>query len=177
MGLGKNENGFPVLDSLHRLETLKVHFFNSPKIGPSRLNFPLNLKKLTLCKFYLPPAEISIIAKLVKLEILKLQQVVFEREEWEVADEEFPKLKLLKLENLKLSQWRASDEAFQNLRRLVVTRCLKLEAIPLCFADLCSLERIEVKSCNQSVADSAMDIRNTQGEVYGIDYTKVSIEL
>ncbi|XP_070056732.1 putative late blight resistance protein homolog R1B-16 [Nicotiana tomentosiformis] len=113
------ENRFPVLVSLHRLETLKAHFSKFPKVGPSRLNFPLNLKKLTLCNFYLPPSEISIIAKLVNLEILKLQQVVFEREEWEVIDEEFPKLKLLKLENLELSQWSASDEAFYNLRRLV----------------------------------------------------------
>ncbi|XP_016495876.1 putative late blight resistance protein homolog R1C-3 [Nicotiana tabacum] len=176
-GWKKNENGFPVLHSLHRLETLKVHFFNFPKVGPSRLNFPMNLKKLTLSNFPLPHAEISTIAKLPNLEILKLQQVAFEREEWEVRDEDFPQLKLLKLENLKLSKWRASDEVFQSLRRLVVTRCLKLEALPLCFADLCSLEWIEVKSCNQSVADSVMAIRNTQVEDCGNDDFKVSIEL
>uniref|UniRef100_A0A1S3ZSD9 Late blight resistance protein homolog R1B-14 n=1 Tax=Nicotiana tabacum TaxID=4097 RepID=A0A1S3ZSD9_TOBAC len=157
-GWEKNENGFPVLDSLHRLETLKVHFFNFPKVGPSRLNFPLNLKKLTLCKFYLPHAEISIMAKLVNLEILKLQQVVFEREEWEVADEEFPKLKLLKLENLELSQWRASDDAFYNLRRLVLRGCSHLEAIPYCFEDIPYLEYIEVKSCSEDVINSARDI-------------------
>ncbi|KAK4371139.1 hypothetical protein RND71_010614 [Anisodus tanguticus] len=102
---GENENCSPVLDSLSQLETLKVVFTTIPEIGPSRLNFPINLKKLTLCKFPLPPVEISTIANLLDLEALKLPHVAFEMDEWEVRDNEFPKLKFLKLENLKLSKW------------------------------------------------------------------------
>ncbi|XP_060183268.1 putative late blight resistance protein homolog R1B-13 [Lycium barbarum] len=153
---GENENRFPVLDSLSQLETLNAVFTSIPKIGPSRLNFPMNLKKLTLCKFRLPLDEISIIDNLFKLEVLKLQQVAFKMDEWEVRDNEFPQLKFLELENLKLSKWIVSDKAFSFLERLVLDRCLHLEGIPNCFEDLGYLQY------NEDVADSAKHIEETR---------------
>lgn len=161
---GKNENQFPVLDSLSQLETLKVVFIGISEIGPSRLNFPKNLKKLTLCKFPLSPVEISTIAKLVNLEVLKLQQVPFEMDEWEVRNKEFSQLKFLELENLKLSKWQVSEEAFQCLEKLVLHGCLHLEAIPDCFVDLSYLRYIEVKLCSEDVADSARIIKEARVE-------------
>nr|XP_033510780.1 putative late blight resistance protein homolog R1A-3 [Nicotiana tomentosiformis] len=158
-GSGKNEKRFPELDSLSQLETLKVVFISKPEIGPSRLNFPMNLKKLTLCKFPLPPARISTIASLLNLEVLKLQQVAFEMDEWEVRDNEFPQLKFLELENLKLSKWEVSEEAFCCLEKLVLHGCSHLEAIPDCFEDQGYLQYIEVKSCSKVVADSVGDIK------------------
>lgn len=159
---GKNENHFPVLDSLSRLETLKVVLIGISEKGPSRLNFPKNLKKLTLCKFPLPPAEISIIAKLVNLEVLKLQQVAFEMDQWEVRDQEFSQLKLLELENLELSKWEVSEEAFSCLQKLVLHGCLHLEAIPDCFEELSYLQYIEVKSCSEDVANLARKIKEAR---------------
>lgn len=159
---GKNENRFPVLDSLSQLETLKVVFVGISEVGPSRLNFPENLKKLTLCKFPLPPEEISTIAKLVNLEVLKLRQVAFEMGEWEVRDQEFSQLKLLELENLKLSKWEVSEESFDRLEKLVLHGCLHLKAIPDGFQDLNCLRYIEVKSCSEYVANSARIIKETR---------------
>ncbi|XP_070028863.1 putative late blight resistance protein homolog R1B-13 [Nicotiana sylvestris] len=164
-GRGKNGSRFPVLDSLTQLETLKVLFFSIPKMIPSGLNFPLSLKKLSLCNFPLELAGILTIAQLPTLYVLKLQQVDFERNEWEVRDDEFPQLKFLKLENLNLSKWRASDEAFSRLERLVLHRCSYLREIPSRFGDMDYLQHIEVKSCNQSAVDSAMEIRETQVEM------------
>ncbi|XP_049392217.1 putative late blight resistance protein homolog R1A-3 [Solanum stenotomum] len=163
---GKNENRFPVLDSLSQLETLKVVFVGISEVGPSRLNFPENLKKLTLCKFPLPPEAISTIAKLVNLEVLKLRQVAFEMGEWEVRDEEFSKLKLLELENLKLSKWEVSENAFHRLEKLVLHGCLHLEAIPDGFQEPSCLRYIKVKSCSEDVAGSARIIKQTR-EDYG----------
>lgn len=148
-----------MLESIPRLESLKVVFINIPDIGPSRLNFPLNLKKLTLCKFPLPHAEISTIANLLTLEVLQLQEVAFEMDEWEVRDNEFPQLKFLELENLTLSKWEVSDEAFCCLEKLVLHGCSHLEAIPDCFEDQGYLQYIEVKSCSKVVADSVGDIK------------------
>ncbi|KAG5608287.1 hypothetical protein H5410_019568 [Solanum commersonii] len=159
---GKNENRFPVLDSLSQLEMLKVVFVGISEVGPSRLNFPENLKKLTLCKFPLPPEEISTIAKLVNLEVLKLRQVAFEMGEWEVRDQEFSQLKLLELENLKLSTWEVSENAFHRLEKLVLHGCFHLEAIPDSFQDLNYLRYIEVNSCSEDVADSAKIIKETR---------------
>ncbi|KAJ8556309.1 hypothetical protein K7X08_023067 [Anisodus acutangulus] len=161
-GRGKKGRRFPVLDSLTQLETLKILFFHVPKIIPTRLNFPLSLTKVSLCNFPLEFAGISTIANLPTLHVLKLQQVDFDRNEWEVRDNEFPQLKFLKLENLNLSKWRPSDEAFSCLERLVLHRCLYLKAIPSGFGDIDYLQSIEVKSCNQSVIDSTMEIRETQ---------------
>ncbi|XP_060185464.1 putative late blight resistance protein homolog R1A-3 [Lycium barbarum] len=159
---GENENRFPVFDSLSQLETLKAVFTSIPEIGPSRLNSPMNLKKLTLCKFPLPPVEISTIANLLNLEVLKLQQVVFEGDEWEVRDNGFHQLKFLELENLKLSKWIVSEEAFSCLKKLVLDRCLHLEAIPDCFEELGHLQYIEVKSCSEDVSNSARNIKETR---------------
>lgn len=160
---GKNENRFPVLDSLSRLETLKVVFIGIPEVGPSGLSFPKNLKKLTLRKFPLARKDISTIAELVNLEVLKLQQVAFEKDEWEVKDQEqFPQLKFLELQNLNLSKWEVSEEAFDCLEKLVLHGCLHLEAIPDSFEELNCLRYIEVKSCSEDVAASAKTIKEAR---------------
>ncbi|KAH0681013.1 hypothetical protein KY284_022098 [Solanum tuberosum] len=171
---GKNENRFPVLDSLSQLETLKVVFVGISEVGPSRLNFPENLKKLTLCNFPLPPEGISATAKLVNLEVLKLRQVAFEMGEWVVRDEEFSQLKLLELENLKLSKWEVSENAFHRLEKLVLHECLHLEAIPDSFQEPSCLRYIEVKSCSEDVAGSARIIKETR-EDYGDNKFDVKI--
>lgn len=162
MKLRKDCIRFPILDFLVHLESLKV-FSNGKKLSqPCEFKFPENLKKLTLSNFRLPWKEISIIARLPNLEVLKLLRKAFEGEKWEVKDDEFPALKALKLDDVVISQWDVSDDAFPSLEKLVLQRCKKLKEIPSCFGYNCSIQSIEVSWCSLSVTESAKQIQDTQ---------------
>ncbi|XP_070030917.1 putative late blight resistance protein homolog R1A-10 [Nicotiana tomentosiformis] len=154
MKLRKNCIRFPILDFLVHLESLKV-FSNGKKLSqPCEFKLPENLKKLTLSNFRLPGKEISIIAMLPNLEVLKLLLKAFEGEKWEV--------KVLKLDDVVISQWDVSDDAFPSLEKLVLQRCKKLKEIPSCFGYNCSIQSIEVSWCSLSVTESAKQIQDTQ---------------
>ncbi|KAG8367871.1 hypothetical protein BUALT_Bualt16G0117700 [Buddleja alternifolia] len=66
-----------------------------------KINFPSNIKKLTLSGFSLPWERMSIIGALPNLEILKLEYNAMKGEIWETRDGEFQQLRFLKLEGLK----------------------------------------------------------------------------
>ncbi|XP_055810338.1 uncharacterized protein LOC129880370 [Solanum dulcamara] len=165
---------FPRLDFLSHLESLKLVSNSYPAKLPHKFNFPSQLRELTLSKFRLPWTQISTIAELPNLVILKLLLRAFEGDHWEVKDSEFPELKYLKLDNLKVAQWSVSDDAFPKLEHLVLTKCKHLEKIPLDYA--VSLNRIEVNWCNWSVANSAQEIQTTQHEVMANDSFTVTIQ-
>ncbi|XP_075081863.1 putative late blight resistance protein homolog R1A-3 [Nicotiana tabacum] len=159
--LGESCNRFPILDFLNQLESLNV-IYQGGVLQPCEFNFPSNLKKLTLSKFQLPWVEISAIAALPNLEILKLLSKAFEGEEWNASDEEFPKLKYLKLGNLNITHWNISDDAFPSLEHIVLQNCKQLIEIPSEFGDSCSLQKIEVFMCGDSVSQSARSIEESQ---------------
>ncbi|KAJ8543705.1 hypothetical protein K7X08_025323 [Anisodus acutangulus] len=164
MKLRKTFIRFPTLDVLIHLESLKV-FSNGKKLSqPCEFKLPENLKKLTLSNFRLPWKEISTIATLPNLEVLKLLFRTFEGETWEVIDDEFPALKVLKLDDVILSQWDVSDDAFPNLEKLVLRKCKKLKEIPSSLGYNTTLESIEVSWCSISVTESAKQIQETQVE-------------
>ncbi|XP_070011929.1 putative late blight resistance protein homolog R1A-4 isoform X3 [Nicotiana sylvestris] len=175
MKLRKDYIRFPILDFLVHLESLKV-FSNGKKLSqPCEFKFPENLKKLTLSNFRLPWKEISIIARLPNLEVLKLLRKAFEGEKWEVKDDEFPALKALKLDDVVISQWDVSDDAFPSLEKLVLQRCKKLKEIPSCFGYNCSIQSIEVSWCSLSVTESAKQIQDTQVDDMGNGGFKIFI--
>ncbi|XP_009800556.1 putative late blight resistance protein homolog R1A-3 isoform X2 [Nicotiana tabacum] len=160
--LGESCNRFPVLDFLNQLESLNV-IYQGRVLLPCEFNFPSNLKKLTLSKFRLPWVEISAIAALPNLEIFKLLSKAFEGEEWNVSNDEFPKLKYLKLGNLNITRWNISDDAFQSLEHIVLQNCKLLTEIPSEFGDSCrSLQKIEVFMCGETVSQSARNIEESQ---------------
>ncbi|WMV28873.1 hypothetical protein MTR67_022258 [Solanum verrucosum] len=167
---------FPRLDFLSHLESLKLVSNSYPAKLPHKFNFPSELRELTLSKFRLPWTQISIIAELPNLVILKLLLRAFEGDHWEVKDSEFLELKYLKLDNLKVAQWSVSDDAFPKLEHLVLTKCKHLEKIPSHFEDAVCLNRIEVNWCNWDVANSAQEILTTQHEVIANDSFTVTIQ-
>ncbi|MCD7452926.1 hypothetical protein HAX54_018753 [Datura stramonium] len=167
---------FPRLEFLSQLESLKLVSNSYPAKLPHKFNFPLQLRELTLSKFRLPWTQISTIAELPNLVILKLLLRAFEGDYWEVKDSEFLELKYLKLDNLKLAQWSVSDDAFPKLERLVLTKCKHLEKIPSHFGDAVSLNSIEVNWCNWSVANSAQEIQKMQREDMANDSFTVSLQ-
>ncbi|XP_059315989.1 putative late blight resistance protein homolog R1A-10 [Lycium ferocissimum] len=164
----------PGLHSLNQLESLKVYFL---KRGAKRLevNFPRNLKKLTLSSYQLPWTEISTIGRLENLEVLKLDSYAFKGRQWDVKDEEFQKLKLLKFHSMNIPQWNFSDMSFPNLQ-LVIFRNSQLETFPHNLENLPLLKMIEVRKCNRSTLRSAREFERTQIEDLGNHEFKLIIK-
>nr|ABA41595.1 JJH-R-like protein [Solanum lycopersicum] len=153
------------------LEILKISS-GAALTSVDKLKLPSHLKKLTLSNFYINLNEVTTLST---LEVLKLLGVTICPNTWKVKDEQFSKLKFLKLENLSFSEWDVSDDAFPYLEHLVLIRCPYLEVIPSCFGYMSSLKSIEVKSCKESLADSAMVIKEMQVEVMGFSDFEVII--
>lgn len=165
------DDSFTAFNNLAMLEILKISS-GAALTSVDKLKLPSHLKKLTLSNFYINLNEVTTLST---LEVLKLLGVTICSNTWKVKDEQFSKLKFLKLENLSFSEWDVSDDAFPYLEHLVLIRCPYLEVIPSCFGYMSSLKSIEVKSCKESLADSAMVIKEMQVEVMGFSDFEVII--
>ncbi|XP_027075859.1 putative late blight resistance protein homolog R1A-3 [Coffea arabica] len=167
----------PLFDCLRQLESLALHLFDVNIFNSYGFKLPLNLKKLTLTYEHLW-SEISTIGKLPNLEVLKLLSCYYSSpgEEWEMKEEEFPKLRVLKLRGfLNFRKWTASSDNFPRLEKLVVQWCPKLEEVPSCLGECPTLEMIEVKRCRESVASSVKQIQQEQRDM-GNEALKIIIE-
>ncbi|XP_015161261.1 putative late blight resistance protein homolog R1B-16 [Solanum tuberosum] len=128
-------------------------------------NFPPNLKKLTLCRTNLQWEDMNILRKLPNLEVLKLKDYAFRGLTWKLSDVDedgFLKLKFLLLESLHLMQWEATSYHFPSLEHFVLTNCRYLEKIPFDFAEIQTLQLIELHECMRSVLVSAEQIQEEQ---------------
>ncbi|KAL8112281.1 hypothetical protein AgCh_019836 [Apium graveolens] len=81
-------------------------------------------------------------------------------------------IKCLKLDDLDVVGWTASQNHFPVLQRLQVYRCPYLMEIPTDFGNICTLEWIELSACKGSTTNSARDISKEQ-ESYGNDWPKI----
>ncbi|KAH0708242.1 hypothetical protein KY284_009669 [Solanum tuberosum] len=158
-----------VLNFPARIETLKIHlsYTRDTKTIPFCISAP-NLTNLTLKNFYLHCQHLSEIGSLQNLQVLSLKGISFETCKWEVRDDEFPQLRVLKLHAGKahFEEWSVADDAFPNIEHLVLRDCEFLKEIPSWFGEISSLKSIEVRNCNENVDKSASDIRETQVEDY-----------
>nr|XP_009786702.1 PREDICTED: putative late blight resistance protein homolog R1A-3 [Nicotiana sylvestris] len=191
LGIGGNTSDFykkpKCLDNLiylHELEALSIASYNSEPDGlflrlPCPGYFPPNLKKLTLCRTFLPWEDMAIISKLPKLEVLQLKARAFAGIDivgetvWEVTEIGFLELKFLLLEKLHLDYWRATDDYFPCLERIIIKNCSSLQEIPKGFADSMTLQLIELHQCSPSLVNSAELIRKEQLESLGNNMLKV----
>nr|GMC58485.1 putative late blight resistance protein homolog R1A-10 isoform X2 [Ipomoea batatas] len=159
-------------DNLHyftKLEKLIVEDIDSVPIKLRSINsFPQSLKKLKLVGTQLRWELITVISMLPNLESLKLLQAYKMGEEWETGDGGFPKLKFLFISGAKLKNWETISDHFPILQRLALHQCLDLEKIPEGFADITTLQLIELKNCYPSLVESAKDIQEEQSS-YGND--------
>ncbi|XP_009777479.1 putative late blight resistance protein homolog R1A-3 isoform X2 [Nicotiana tabacum] len=148
----------PRLENLTQLQILRLSFHPYQRI--SKLHLPSNIKKLVLSGT-LTESAICFIAGLSSLEYLHLVDFYYESEEWCLGDTTFHKLKFLKLEELYVSKWDASEESFPQLETLVIKQCEYLEEIPLSFAYIQTLKQIKLIWCNnnKSLVASAVRIK------------------
>ncbi|XP_074305024.1 putative late blight resistance protein homolog R1A-4 [Silene latifolia] len=152
---------FSFFDCLCYLESLRVYYCGFGRFC-GKLSFPSSLTKLTLSKFKLPWSEIDKIAVLLpRLEILKLLFKAFEGQLWSTADT-FKNLKYLRMEELDIKEWEASEDNFPRLERLVVRRCKLLQTIPEDFGNIGDLMGIEAYWCDVSLVKSVLKIKREQ---------------
>ncbi|XP_016460043.2 late blight resistance protein R1-A [Nicotiana tabacum] len=153
------------LEFLAQLKTLKVHFDVHSAIAGAYI-FPSSLNKLTLSTISWGTG--SEIAMLPNLQVLKLVNVKFDKREWTVNDNEFPKLKVLKVVNSdNFKEWNVLDDAFPCLEHLTLHKCQYLKEIPSWFAEIASLKFVRVRSCNvAALVASLKEIRTMQVEDY-----------
>ncbi|MCD9560666.1 hypothetical protein HAX54_019409 [Datura stramonium] len=98
----------------------------------------------------------------------------FQSKEWCLGDITFHNLKVLKLVDIDISRWDASEESFPGLETLVIKRCDKLKEIPLSFADIPTLKQIKLKQTTftwreekESFEASAMRINEAVEDIEG----------
>ncbi|KAK4372526.1 hypothetical protein RND71_007910 [Anisodus tanguticus] len=166
----------PNLKSLTQLQLLDICFRGS-NIIISELHLPSNLKELALEVPHLLSVG-SLIAGLPCLEYRELMDWRRESGEWCLGDITFDKLKFLKLVELNISRWDASEASFPQLVTLVIKRCYQLEEIPLSFADIPTLEQIKLIACyNKSLKASAVKIKEEIKDIQGSDHLNLIIEI
>ncbi|XP_055802628.1 putative late blight resistance protein homolog R1B-16 [Solanum dulcamara] len=165
---------FRDLIDLHQLETLSIkvdryqvshwssRFHKSPVYVPSAIHFPTKLKKLKLVGTRLPWEDLNIIGQWPNLEVLKLKPNACRGLEWRPNEVGFPRLKFLLIEGTNLKCWKATNDHFPALEHLVIRHCFHLEDIPIEFADIYSLQLIELQNCNAKLLASAGRIQEEQ---------------
>nr|GLL44395.1 putative late blight resistance protein homolog R1A-3 isoform X1 [Ipomoea trifida] len=161
----KKCNLFPSLLYLDKLESLKICCSHGV-ISSRDFSFPQSLKRLTLSNLALPWDEISIIGRLPQLEILKLLCNAFKGSEWNMKDDEFPKLKFLKLDSVDFRQWIGDDGCLPHLEWLALRSCEQLEKIPSCLTYNSNFQTIECWGCSDSIKNLAKEI-NEERESFG----------
>ncbi|KAG6405585.1 hypothetical protein SASPL_133176 [Salvia splendens] len=164
-GLGK-------LSHLENLKLLNDVFPRPPSEGrltslPQRYKFPTKLKKLTLSDTLLDWKEMSTLGMLENLEILKLKDNAFKGNWWQPDDGGFRSLKILHIGRTDLVTWHASAHHFPRLRNLFLKHCTYLGSLPLGFAEILSLQFIDLYCTNTSAAASARTIKQKKEEILG----------
>lgn len=107
------------------------------------------LKKLSLCGFGYPWEDMSRIAGLPCVNVLKLYNYAFQGEKWEAEEMRFSSLQHLLIEDTDLVQWTAGDETFPWLRKVTMRNCYLFQETPHMFPS--SLSKIELVDCDPSV--------------------------
>ncbi|XP_051144790.1 putative late blight resistance protein homolog R1A-10 [Andrographis paniculata] len=171
----ENRSGSMLFDSLGKLshlENLKLLndvFPRPPSEGklmtlPLSYKFPPKLKKLTLSDTLLDWKHMSILGRLDNLQILKLKDNAFEGDWWQPEDGGFRALRVLHIGRTKLETWNASAHHFPRLRHLFLKHCSHLEALPLGFAEISTLQLVDLYCTTRSAAESARKIQRKKQE-------------
>ncbi|KAL2551431.1 putative late blight resistance protein-like protein R1B-13 [Forsythia ovata] len=157
---------------LNQLESLKLESYN---ISSSLFSLPLNLKQLTLDGVQISREQMEIIGKLEYLEVLKLQNVGFEGNQWGTSEGGFPQLKFLRLYQVQIVEWNAASDHFPTLQQLVLEFCYRLKMIPANLGDIPTLQMIKVYMCTKAIEESAKQIQEEQQDIGNEDLKFVII--
>ncbi|CAN4099977.1 unnamed protein product [Withania somnifera] len=141
--------------------------------------FPSNLWHLEISGCFLTEKMVLNIARLKRLEILTLMGgfplALNDYYCWDATNVEFPVLKYLELNVVRMEEWKASEESFPMLEKLVLRTCYYFNEIPPSFVDIPTLKLIDLYDCIDSLQVSAMSIKREIEENTGCDRLQVLI--
>lgn len=142
---------FDHVSLLHTLESLKCVVvnpdFTSKIVPPPALpNFAHHLKKLSLSGLGCSWEEMSKIASLKNLLVLKLRSNAFRGPKWDFKEYRFVNLEYLLIEDCDLEKLEVGDESFKDLQYLCIKHCYKLKEIKV--ESKLAISNIEVVDCN-----------------------------
>ncbi|KAM3321258.1 putative late blight resistance protein R1B-13 [Capsicum chacoense] len=149
---------------LQKLETLSI-IFCSKLFPESAKAFPATLKKLKLENTSLSWSYLDIVAELPNLEVLKLIDGACDGKEWYPNVRGFTRLKVLLIEGYNLKYWKATNDNFPVLEHLVLKECRRLKEIPIEFAEIHTLQLIELTRCLPKLGESATRIQKEQEDL------------
>lgn len=152
--------------NLKKLKSLKCVIVNpeltSELVPPPTLPiFPSYLKKLALSGMGYPWTEMSKIASLENLEVLKLRCNAFQGPKWEVEENTFPKLEYLLIEDSDLEHWKVGHGNFKWLEHLSIKHCYKLQELEWECED--NISMIDVVDCDPSVEKQIKEAKWRKG--------------
>ncbi|KAL7114931.1 hypothetical protein ACP275_04G151800 [Erythranthe tilingii] len=165
---GKNN----FLQKLICLEKLKLMHVRLGIRLPKTNCFPPNLKRLTLRNTWLEWSDMSILAHIEKLQVLKLKQNAFTGKKWTVSCK-FSTLQYLLIAGANLEDWEVSSaDHFPRLTCLSIKKCGNLQKIPMELAK--KLQMLDIESLSESATASARAIQKEKEKEQGEQKTRWS---
>ncbi|KAM3215868.1 hypothetical protein P3L10_025308 [Capsicum annuum] len=158
-----NLNIPPEICRLWNLQTFIV------RVHPSQLN----VKELGISGYWIESGHYGALdiyllhlqVFLASAKVLKLMGGACSGKEWYPNVRGFTQLKVLLIEDYLLEYWKATDDNFLVLERLVLKQCRYLKEIPIEFAEIPTLQLIELTSCLPELGESAARIQQEQEEL------------
>ncbi|XP_042003677.1 putative late blight resistance protein homolog R1A-3 [Salvia splendens] len=135
---------------------------------PTLPNLPIYLKKLALSGMGYPWSEMSKIASLEKLKVLKLRCNAFQGPKWEVEEKTFPALEYLLMEDCDLEHWKVESGSFERLEHPSIKHCYNLRELDWECDD--NISMIEVDNCDLMVEKQIKEANWGRG-MLALDFT------
>ncbi|KAM3203764.1 hypothetical protein P3L10_031390 [Capsicum annuum] len=152
------------LNSLKGLEALQISAATTCyPISLSSDIFLTNLKKLRLYFTFFPWENITVLANLPNLEVLKAH-CGFMGTDWRLnQDDVFLRLKYLEIVfGYKLERFEATSDNFPMLEKLRLYGLHNLEKIPQSIGEITTLHLIQIENCSSAAVTSAKQIQEEQ---------------
>ncbi|XP_062169528.1 putative disease resistance protein At1g50180 isoform X2 [Alnus glutinosa] len=163
-----NESNSQVVDVLKslihlpHLQTLKI--INCSERPGFLISYPPKITKITLRQVcFEVSGGMKVLGELPNLLILKLQRCLVSNNCLQVIEGSFPQLEVLKLENLRIKEWKQERGAFSCLKHLVIKGCTELTVLPSEPWSLCALRDVEVLRSNIGSVITLQELQRNLG--------------
>nr|GMD45254.1 putative late blight resistance protein homolog R1B-14 [Ipomoea batatas] len=143
------------------LENLKLYGKCDKVLMLPRFEQAPRLKRLTFSGTVFKWKDIIILGSLEELEVLKLDDYAFKGEVCDLRSNNivFKRLQYLRIGRTNLVIWKVAQNNFPALQSLVLRNCSSLKSIPEAFANVHTLEVMELLDMSESAVQSAKEVK------------------